>query len=291
MAPRRAVEHRLRRLSADLRLGSRPRDALTHILPLVETYGDPAVLGRTDRIAVIAGYVATPHLSRSLVTLVEQFEENGYVVVVVLASATPDRPIWPEGRTAPSLIVTKPNVGYDFGSWATALHLYPHIAEARHVILCNDSLLGPFASLAPMIHDFENSWSDVWGATDTTEFTPHLQSYLLGFTGGVLRHPAVLSFWRHIRDIADKDAIVVRYEIGLSRLLEREGFVSVPWFRSEDIVPEGGNPTTIGGSRLLEAGFPFVKRILMDNPDVFPDCARARHVVALQYSQDVDQWR
>jgi hypothetical protein len=290
LAPLRACEHVLRRVMADRRLPSRPVSAVGLVLPRVKTWGDRAVLRRTSRVAVVASYAIEPPASRSLIALITEFEAEGYTVVLVRASDTVHRPVWPDTSTISPIVIAKPNIGYDFGSWATALAVFPEIASVQRVILANDSLLGPFAPLSTMIADFEQSSSDVWGATDTTEYFPHLQSYLLGFTGGVLAHRAVRSFWRHIRVIADKDAIVVRYEIGLSRLLAREGFLSRPWFHHDRIVPEGGNPTTVGGSRLLAAGFPFVKRILIENPDVFPDAAVATAFVREQYGQDVADW-
>jgi hypothetical protein len=290
LAPVRALEHVLRRVVADRRLPSRPVSAVDLAMPHVQTFGDGAMLRRTSRVAVVASYGVEPAASRSLTALIEEFEANGYTVVLVRASESMHRPVFPHTSTASPIVITKPNVGYDFGSWATALAVFPEIASVQRVILVNDSLLGPFASLSSMIEDFEQSSSDVWGATDTTEYFPHLQSYLLGFVGGVLAHRSVRSFWRHVRVIDDKDAIVVRYEIGLSRLLSKEGFSSRPWFSHDRIVPEGGNPTTIGGSRLLAAGFPFVKRILIENPGVFPDAAVATSFVRERYAQNVADW-
>ena len=289
-SPVRALEHVLRRIVADRRLPGKVLSALDEILPRVTTYGDTDVLRDARRVAVIASYGVEPRVSRSLLRLMEEFEAHGYTVVLVRASDSIHKPVWSGSISISPIVIAKPNVGYDFGSWATALALFPQIASAERVILVNDSLVGPFASLSTMIADFEQSFSDVWGATDTLEYIPHLQSYLLGFTNGVLMHPSLKSFWRHVRVIDDKDAIVARYEIGLSRLVSREGFLARSWFSHHLIVPEGGNPTTIGGSRLVKAGFPFVKRILVDNPDVFPDAAVAVQAVRELYNENVADW-
>jgi len=289
-APLRTAEHVLRRAVADSRQRSLPVSAVRAALSDVTVTGVRAALDRSDRVAVIASYSRTPRLSRSLVALVDEFESNGYVVVLVRASESKGIPSWPAGVRPPSIVMTKPNVGYDFGSWATALAVLPQIATKSNVILANDSLLGPFTSLSPMLSAFEGSASDVWGATDTTEYIPHLQSYLLGFRDGVLAHRALRSFWRTIRVIDDKDTIVVRYEIGLSRLLATEGFLTRSWFDHRRIVPDGGNPTTVGGSRLLEAGFPFVKRILIENPHVFPDAVISEKIVAQRFGENVRDW-
>jgi lipopolysaccharide biosynthesis protein len=255
------------------------------------TSGDRTALLGGERVAVIASYGVGPRVSRSLAALIGEFESNGYRVLLVWASEGTEPLVWPQEATRPTFMISKPNIGYDFGSWATALAVVPELEDTRFVMLANDSLLGPFSSLGPLVADFESSPGDVWGATDTLEYLPHLQSYLLGFKHGVLKARAVRSFWRNIRDMDDKDAIVVRYEIGLSRLLATEGFISRPWFSHERIVPEGGNPTTIGGSRLIDAGFPFVKRILIDNPDVFPDAEVAAERVLTRYGQHASEWK
>jgi hypothetical protein len=266
------------------------KPALARILPHASVIGDAAALARSDRVAIIASFGSTPEVTRSLATLVARLEENGYAVLLVRASDSADPPVWPEGHGEQPVTIVKPNLGYDFGSWATGLAIVPELAGKPFVILANDSLVGPFASLAPMLADFETAPADVWGATNTDEYRPHLQSYLIGFRSGVLAHPAVEEFWRSIRAMNDKDRIVIRYEMGLSRLLRAEGFVTRPWFEGRWVVPQGGNPTLIGWERLLEAGFPFVKRILIDNAEIFPRATEAASVVRERYGAELSEW-
>lgn len=264
--------------------------ALDQILDRVIVTGDVERLRSLDRIAFVASYADKALVTRSLVTLVTELESNGYGVVLIRASPGMLTPEWPVGFIGEPVIVTKPNVGYDFGSWATGLALFSELAEKPFVLLANDSMAGPFSSLAPMLQNFESSESDVWGATNTDEIMPHLQSYLLGFTAGILATKPLRDFWNEIRVMNDKDEIVKRYEIGLSRLLRSEGYTSQVWFDSSQVVSDGGNPTLIGWFRLLELGFPFVKRMLVANAEIFPDALDAPAAIRGMFGTELREW-
>jgi lipopolysaccharide biosynthesis protein len=243
-----------------------------------------------SRVAVIASYAATVDISRSLATLVTEFESGGYDVVLVRASDAQGDLRWPEWFDGHPTVVVKPNRGYDFGSWATALSLFPVIHTVPLVVLTNDSLIGPFASLAPTLDAFERSTSDVWGITYTEEIAPHLQSYWLGFRNRVLEAPSIRRFWSKVDHIDDKDEIVLRYEIGLSKLLRAEGFVSEPMLDSPALVWANQNPTTVGWFHMMRLGFPFVKSMLVKNADLFHLNRDIDDAVELLYGEKLREW-
>ena len=101
-------------------------------------------------------------------------------------------------------MLRKPNVGYDFGSWSVALQLIPEIASADRTLLVNDSMIGPFTPLEPILAKFDSTAADVWALTDTKQFGHHLQSYFLGFCNGVLAERPLGAFWGNIRHHTDK---------------------------------------------------------------------------------------
>ena len=225
---------------------------------------------RPERAAIVASFAPTSKASVSLNRLVLELERLRYQVVVVRASDSPDDLDWPE-RKPRAVVVHKPNIGYDFGSWAVGMKLFPSVLKAEYVLLANDSMVGPFGPLDAMISDFESSVCDVWGATSTLQFTPHLQSYMLGFHHGVLRDPSLATFWSRLRVERSKEEIIVRQERGLSAILYSEGFSSAAWFEAGRVVDAGENPSIVGWRRLLELGFPFVKRELLVDPDKVND--------------------
>jgi hypothetical protein len=264
--------------------------------PAMKLAGDARVVTDTlprtglSRVAVIASYAATPNISRSLATLVREFETGGYDVVLVRASDAQADLRWPEWFDGHPTVVVKPNRGYDFGSWATALALFPVIHRVPLVIFTNDSLVGPFASLGPTLEAFESSTSDVWGITHTEEIAPHLQSYWLGFRNKVLEAPSIRRFWSQVDHIDDKDEIVLTYEIGFSKLLRIEGFVVEPMLDSPALVWANQNPTTVGWFHMMRLGFPFVKAMLVKNADAFHLNTDIDDAVELLYGQKLREW-
>jgi lipopolysaccharide biosynthesis protein len=199
--------------------------------------------------------------------------------------------MWGEGVSTRELIVVrKPNIGHDFGSWSVALALLPEIADAGRVVLANDSMAGPFTAFGPILELVEKSDADVWGLTASRQFAPHLQSYFLVFSEGVLATRALQRFWARIDEEKQKPRIVLRYEIGLSRLLHEEGYILRPAFRHKLLMVSDQNPVIIGWKGLLEEGFPFLKREIIRDPAVAPDGQTAPVFVKRLLGADLSDW-
>jgi lipopolysaccharide biosynthesis protein len=244
----------------------------------------------TGRIAVVAHWTPDTRVSRSAGELTRALMSNGYRVIFVSTAEGPDPLDWEGGRPPDVTVLRRPNVGYDFGSWATALHRYPAIAATAHVLMLNDSLVGPFGPIGHLLDHFDRSAADVWGLTDTTQFSHHLQSYCLGFKGGSLREPPLARFWSDVRVEASRDEVIWRNEIGLSQLLDRERFVTeaaIPYWR---VVKDGQNPTILGWRKLLDQGYPFVKRQLVQQPHVAPDGAQVPAEIQRRFGVRVSEW-
>lgn len=256
----------------------------------VEGVDDLAAAPTLDRVAVLAHWSPSATVSRSVTTMVAALARAGYRVLVVSTSEVRGPLEWREGRPTGITVLRRPNAGYDFGSWATALDRYPAIAAAERVLLLNDSMVGPFATIDPLLAKFHASLADVWAVTDTSQFEYHLQSYALGFPGATLREPPMRAFWRDICVEASKDDVIWRYEVGLSRLLRRERYGSDVAIPFRHLVPDGKNPTIVGWQRLLDRGLPFVKRELLVRPQVAPDGALVPAVLRRRFDVDVTEW-
>lgn len=252
-------------------------------------YG-PRNLPASDRVAFIASWAPDSTVSRSLTTLVAEFERLGYRTVLVRASEDAAPLNWPESSIRPTVVLRKPNAGYDFGSWAVGFARYPAGLRRKFVVIANDSLVGPFAPLDDLLADFEGSKADVWGTTSTHQFVDHLQSFFLGFRDGVLAHSSMRQFFNGLPAIEQKSAIIERYELGLSRRLFAEGFTMSAAFESELVTSPTENPTISGWRELLRLGFPFVKRELLRNPDVVADGHEVRSYIAATYGIDLEGW-
>lgn len=250
-----------------------------------------ASLDGAARVAVLAQWSRAASMTRSVSTLVQELQAHGYRVVVASACEDSASLEWADGVDLSDLtVLRKPNLGYDFGSWGVALTALPTVGKADRVLLLNDSMAGPFISLRPLLEAFDATNADVWGLTDTYQFGHHLQSYVLGFADGVLADRPLRDFWANIRHETSKDQIILRNEIGLSRLLEEEGYLPLPAFSHESLVVAGENPVIVAWRELLTRGFPFLKREILRNPSVAPGGRSAPLVLKRMFDVDVDEW-
>lgn len=242
------------------------------------------------RVAVVAHWAPGRQVGRSTSHLVRILVDRGFATALVSTAESPEPLEWHGGRPDGVTVLRRPNLGYDFGSWATALQRYPRIARSPSVLLMNDSLAGPFGPMDDLLLRFDTSAADVWGITDTSQFHHHLQSYCLGFRGGALDEAPLRRFWRDIRVERSREDVIWRYEIGLAQLLDRERFVTEAAISYRRVVGEGQNPTILGWRKLLDAGFPFVKRQLLREPGVAPDGHAVRGELGRRFGVDPDEW-
>ncbi|MDP9094132.1 MAG: rhamnan synthesis F family protein [Actinomycetota bacterium] len=252
-------------------------------------HGSLVDFGSPDRVALAVHWSSGPVVSRSFRRLLNEFASNGYRPVVVSACEVNQPLEWGGELPAETIVLRKPNLGYDFGSWAVGLACLP-IARAPYVILANDSLVGPFASLASFLERFAATPADVWSMTDTYQYFHHLQSYFLGFRRGVLAEPPLARFFDTVREEDSKWQIIMRNELALTRLLYAEGYVITSAFRSENIVSPGSNPVIEGWRTLLERGFPFVKREILRDSNVAPDGDLVPREVEARFGERVEDW-
>jgi lipopolysaccharide biosynthesis protein len=275
---------------ARLRHNSRPRVLDTASGRVFVEQGTLDSLGSPDRLAILAHFSTHPRVSRSVRTLVRQLDSAGYRIVVVSAAEVRGRLEWNGDLPEDAVLIRQPNIGYDFGSWAIGLELAGGAREAERVILVNDSLIGPFSSIRPLLDNFEQTGADVWAMTDTYQYFHHLQSYFLGFSGGVLGERALSKFWNDIRVEKSKWNIIRNNELGLGQLLASEGFTMTSAFRADQVVKHGDNPVIRGWWRLLDRGFPFVKREIVRNPGVAPMADKVADEISATFGAQLGDW-
>lgn len=242
------------------------------------------------RAAVVAHWSRAAATTLSARGLVAELTAAGYAVVVSSSSPAAGPLGWGDVDLSRVAVLRKPNIGYDFGSWTVALDRYPELGASDTIVLTNDSLVGPFATLAPYLDMLAASSTDVWGLTETAQFTRHVQSYFLGFRRGVLQRPALAAFWRDVRHYDDKQLVIHRGELAFASLLHAEGIPLGAAFPAGSVVDLADNPTIIGWRRLLEAGYPFVKREVVRSPHLAPEGDRVAEVVRDLYGVDVADW-
>lgn len=252
--------------------------------------GSRELLSGRDRIAIVAQYSVGPAQPRSLSEYLKALTSSGYVAVVVSTCESPDPLEFPQGVPEEVVVVRRPNLGYDFGSWATALGCFPEIREANVVLLTNDSLLGPFAPVDHLLEWAAAPGPDVRGLTASYQFVYHVQSYFLAFRGGILADEAWVSFFDSVRVEDDKDSVVLAYEIGTARRCFSEAYSSEVWVTGPELGVPFGNPTVDGWKNLMESGVPFLKRTIMTHPSTVSESIEAARYVQRRFHTDVSEW-
>lgn len=143
---------------------------------------------------------------------------------LVVVSSSPE--LSQEGRKALAVhgeVLTRENQGYDFGSWAAGLQ---HVGEwdaYDRVVLCNDSVVGPFAPLADVLGSHAPSDADFWGITTSREIQPHVQSWFMVYERSALASGAPQRFWSGFEPISDRYRVIRAYEVGASRGFREAG--------------------------------------------------------------------
>lgn len=244
----------------------------------------------SGKAAILAHYWPDQRVTASVDELARQLLDHDYAVVLV--SSSPARaplelsPYVRGGLT----VLRKPNLGYDFGSWACALACEPELAHRDSVLLVNDSMVGPFWPLTPILERLESTTADVLSLTDSYQFGHHPQSFFVGYRRGALTEPALARFWSGIAHYEDKSQIIAHGELGLGQVLHRHGFSVAAYVPSRLVVPVGVNPVIHGWRALLDMGVPFVKRQLLTQPEVAPDASTIPEYLRQQYDIDVKEW-
>jgi lipopolysaccharide biosynthesis protein len=121
-------------------------------------------------------------------------------------------------------VITRENAGYDFMSWQTGLASVRNLAPYDELIICNDSVYGPFYPLENVFDGMATQPYDFWGITSYGHTSFHLQSYFIVFKKHVIESSAFRKFWHSITPEESKARVVDKYEIGLTETFVTEGF-------------------------------------------------------------------
>lgn len=120
-------------------------------------------------------------------------------------------------------VIIRDNLGYDFMSYKIGLESFDYL-EYDEVIICNDSVYGPFYPLKNVFHEMNNKQCDFWGMTLGEELSLHLQSYFLVCKKTVLLSSCFSDFWKDVKVLDNKRKIIETYEVGFSAKLLLQGF-------------------------------------------------------------------
>lgn len=244
----------------------------------------------SDRVAVVSSWTPTNQMSRSFSEYLRELSDNGYVPFVISTSDAEDELQWPFGLPDNAVIARRDNIGYDFGSYSAALNAVPGLRNIEHLLLTNDSMVGPFAPIGEIIATAEASGADICSLTESLQYVHHPQSFFLMFRKGVLNEPPMRRFFDEVRQQSEKVEIIQAYELGLSRHCAHEGYSweSVVGAHRTAIGTE--NPTLYAWESILEAGVPFVKRNIILDPTRVKVTKGMPRAIWQRFHEDVRDW-
>jgi len=243
-----------------------------------------------ERTALIAQFSTGPKQPRSLSEYVAQLASNGFFPVIISTCESESTLEFPYGLDPSAVVIRRPNVGYDFGSWATALGMIPQLRRSNVVLLTNDSLLGPFQQIGELLEWFTAPGPDIRALTSSYQFARHMQSYFLSFRNGILEDQPWRDFFNSIRVEPDKSAVVLKYELGVSRLAFREAYSTQEYVSGPELGVLNENPTVDGWRNMVEWGIPFIKRTMLTHASTQKEAFEVRDFVRRRFHTTVDEW-
>ncbi|WP_372621836.1 hypothetical protein [Falsiroseomonas sp.] len=232
--------------------------------------------------------------------------------VVFISNAAPPAPDWDAIADHAVLRVRRGNAGRDFGAWRDGLRLVEaRFGRPAELLLANDSVLGPFAPLDPLVAAWRASGEGLFGMTESLAGGPHLQSYAL-LARGAGPIASLADHLAKLPDSASKWRLVQRGEIGLShRMLKDRQFCGAlfdypslcgmvdraerralgPRFARADALWRFPlNPTHhLWRPLVTRMGFPYLKRELIRRmPDPLSPRAAWREVVPAPWARLIE---
>ena len=182
---------------------------------------------------------------------------------------------------------------YDFGSYRRGLAIaeqHGWLENASHVLLCNDSMIGPFWDLNDFVGPMLESDDQLWGISDSALHTPHLQSFFLLMRRDVFSHPAIIEFFKNVVPQTSRHEVIHAYELGFSKLVCNLGF---NWkaFLSWDQMHDPRNGQLMGNITahplcMLHKGVPLIKVKALTDPRVnFDGLSRTCAYLSIHYPE------
>lgn len=270
------------------------------------------------RALILAHYDIDGIVDPYVVEALRAYRPHSSALLLVSASATS---IPKELEGIVDRFIPRSNTGYDFGSWKAGLLALENTDSFDEIVFTNDSVYGPLFDLSPALNSARCATVDFWGMVFSEANTPHVQSW---FTAA--RQPVILSrvfqtFWNATGgDFQDKNELIMRFEIGLSKALSKSLFSlaaiydgrdqpcirnterlsqisirhplrSIRFLKKTSRWRQPFDPSLLYFDRLWKAGVPFIKRRLFDvNPYALDlkRVFRALHALSPKWQQLIE---
>lgn len=201
----------------------------------------------------------------------ERLRASGRRLLVICAAPTPDAvPAGLADRI--DALIWKGLRGYDFSAYAIALRAIARASPGADLFVMNDSVLGPFGDVESLFD--EAPWA-LTGFTASGAMENHLQSYAFRLRTVTREAVDALAGAMPEERACDRYRDVINLqETVFARLAARRMSVGAFFYAA------GGDASLYAAQRLLDQGFPFLKRSLIGRYAGFQDEAALRAFLA-----------
>lgn len=252
------------------------------------------------RLILFAHYDPNDHISQHVLHYLAALKPLAEKLIVISTAPLTEKVNADLSSHCDDLIVRE-NEGYDFYSWKVGFEKAGNLDTYDEVVICNDSVYGPFFSLENIFAEMEQTSCDFWGMTDNHNIAYHIQSYFVVFRKTALQSDVFQKFWKNLKKQHVKFDIVKDYEVGLTQMLLHAGLEAAVYIQPQHnrslihqmkrlvamgpvgivkgiykkgflaslrfFKPNTVDPTLAAWQELIKQGMPFLKvRLLKDNP-------------------------
>lgn len=222
-------------------------------------------------VVLFAAFQARGDLAPAAAHYLRALVRQGTQVVLIVNTDDAARPLVlpPDLFASLAGVLVRANHGYDFGAWSHAHALLADRLDPRHLLLANDSVVGPLDDAA-----FDGLWAavlgsqaDLVGLTESPRPQRHLHSHFLLFGRAAWLGGQVSRFLDQVLAFDDKALVVAIYETRLTSRMLMAGLEVQTVFPALSSEPLHVNDTLDRWDVLLDQGFPFVKaNAVRDDP-------------------------
>jgi hypothetical protein len=199
-------------------------DRLAPLKPALREVSPGHAARQGDSLALYLHWSPDGRVSPMVLRQLRLWREAGFdLVFITHAPQRPPAADWEALGAETILRIHRDNVGRDFGGWRDgAARAIAESGQPRELLLANDSVLGPFLPLAPLVEAWRAGGEGIFGLTESLGGGPHLQSYALLARG----EDAVALLLAHLaafQDSRSKWRVVQQGELGLARRMRAAG--------------------------------------------------------------------
>jgi hypothetical protein len=203
-------------------------------------------------------------------TYIDALKKTGLLVIVCLVVEDLTIPVADPIMDLADGVLIRENGGYDFGAWADLLRRFPHCWDAERLYFVNDSILGPFQSLDPIISSIRDRDAGFFALSDSTLNGYHAQSFFFGWNNQNLKSSRLREYWAGVINSLEKQTVIDSYEKDIAKISnDLPSTTQQIVFGFQQILSSspseftGVGLTYEGWKRMLSAGFPFVKTAIL----------------------------